>query len=835
MSTPIIDDIKKLLPSAPDYLLIPLERLLDLIDCPEDFRGLKKVHATIEYLFSIGPEKISTLFELDELSLSELLSLFSGVSDIFYTEYSNKSHGKGWISQRPIYSLLFIFYDHRTPEAGAALTYFLEHYIKHEPEISFGNRNESSVRAFRLLYTDLTIDRSCFATDSLNETITNIFNIREILKEENDDDNSSVSSRISYLYDLEHFYRLDWKKRFSRPRTSEKTIRSSFSRNKIERVVGSESLYTASLNKQDLKKYLIDAGVTATEDYPELSIVKTEQPKVPKPKHELPDISVIKDSAKIRQKNRAISKDVRRSHNITLLSRRLLQPHELSYLWTELTKSRKSLIQKIPLEQIRFMLSFILLTGRKLGSVCELPIIYNDKKEKVGLFAIQDSLQLRVAPEPTTEMGKHSKNPNLLKTKAVVTITLPAFLFHHFTDSGLYGSPRLSGQFGGNKYRKAIEAFLKKLNQRYNCQISLQRIELFLSNLMVAKEELDPVVKEILCGELSYYSRSPRHYAWYSESEINLRIHSLWSEIFKQIQIYVPQFESPVLGALPTSRDSDGIGSQYTPTKTALMNWVSTNQKNLKQFKAFNVVKNLHKLIEYHNQYTVYTLILLINASGYRAVYNPLPSFDLWLHRYNALCISDKDSGKTFSHTRVVACPFILMEQLKHYREHVQTLANLISHLRPRDSQHLYAQCCDHQLINLMGKNERLDWFLSAKNSASNDGLFLLFLQDKQSNLELDDASFRSKNPGPKLLSDFIDLPLNFGRHYVRRYLQCKNIHQELIKFQLGHWVAGETPLEKHSSLNHQEAIAELLPVLNEMLSELGWFALPSLITRKRA
>ena len=175
------------------------------------------------------------------------------------------------------------------------------------------------------------------------------------------------------------------------------------------------------------------------------------------------------------------------------------------------------------------------------------------------------------------------------------------------------------------------------------------------------------------------------------------------------------------------------------------------------------------------------------------------------------------------------------MEQLKHYREHVQTLANLISHLRPRDSQHLYAQCCDHQLINLMGKNERLDWFLSAKNSASNDGLFLLFLQDKQSNLELDDASFRSKNPGPKLLSDFIDLPLNFGRHYVRRYLQCKNIHQELIKFQLGHWVAGETPLEKHSSLNHQEAIAELLPVLNEMLSELGWLALPSLITRKRA
>lgn len=49
MSTPIIDDIKKFLPHAPDDLLSPLERVLEIIDCPEDFRGLQKVHATLEY------------------------------------------------------------------------------------------------------------------------------------------------------------------------------------------------------------------------------------------------------------------------------------------------------------------------------------------------------------------------------------------------------------------------------------------------------------------------------------------------------------------------------------------------------------------------------------------------------------------------------------------------------------------------------------------------------------------------------------------------------------------------------------------------------------------
>ena len=837
MSTPLIDDIKRFLPLAPDDLLLPLERALEIIDCPEDFRGLQKVHATLEYLFSIQPTKLSLLIELDVSKAAELLNLFTSVSEVYYNKYVNKSHGKGWMSKRPVYSLLFIFSDHRSPEAATALMFFLSHYITHESKISMENRTESSVRAFRLLYTDPSVDRACFATSSLNETINNIYNFRETLKnEEYDDDNTTPSSRIAYLYDLEHFYRLDWKKRVTYSHASDRVIRGSYSRTKIERIVGSEFLYTASLNKQYLPKDLIDAGVAGTEDYPELSIVKTDQPTQPKPKHELPDISVIKDTAKIRQKNRAISGDVRRSHNITSLSRSLLQPHELSYLWQELSNTRSSLINNIPLNDIKCLLMFILFTGRKLDAVCNLPIDHDAKMEGIGLVVTPDKLQLKVAPKPTAEMGLQSKNPNLLKTKMVATIALPAFLFKRFIGCGLqHGHQTLSGQFSVNKYRKAIESFLKKLNQRHLCQISLQRIEYFLSNVMMAEEKFDPVILEILNGELNYYSRSPRHYAWYSELELNQRIQELWGNIFARIQLYNPRFDIPLIGALPTNKDEFGIGSQYTPSKAAIVAWISLYQANLRQFTAFDVVKRLSTLLDYHNQYTVYTLILLINASGYRAVYSPLPSFDLLLNRYQALCISDKDSSKTFSHTRVVACPSVLMAQLRYYREHVQTLANLISHLLPKDSFHLYAQCCDHQLINLMSKKEKLDWFLSVKNSPSNDGLFLLFLQDKHNKEEGEDTSLRSKNSGPKLLSEFIDLPLNFGRHYVRRYLQCKNVHQELIKFQLGHWVAGETPLEKHSSLVHQDAIAQLLPVLDDMIAELGWQAIPSLITRKRA
>ena len=77
-------------------------------------------------------------------------------------------------------------------------------------------------------------------------------------------------------------------------------------------------------------------------------------------------------------------------------------------------------------------------------------------------------------------------------------------------------------------------------------------------------------------------------------------------------------------------------------------------------------------------------------------------------------------------------------------------------------------------------------------------------------------------------------LPLNCGRHYLRRYLQINDVPQELIKLQMGHWVTGENPLEGFSSLCMTEAINDLLPTLDKMMNEIGWESTPSALTRKR-
>ncbi|ENM5912027.1 hypothetical protein I2709_000311 [Vibrio mimicus] len=834
MSTPTAQEIKIFLPDAPDSSLDDLEKLLELIDCPNDFRGLQKVLAVIDYLFTIYPETFSSLIPLSTIRTRVLLELFINIGESYYSQYSKEVHAKGWMSRRPIFSLLFIFYEHLSPESASALLFFLKHYYENELAIVDENHSESAIRAFRLLFTDPITDRSCFDSNSVEETADNIRTYRQSLATEKDiddfDDDTTSSSHINYLRELEHFYRLDWKKRTCIHRSSRRSIRASYSRNKIERIAGSDNLFTAPLNKKRLKQWIVDSGITANEDYPELVIIKTEQPTLPKPSYELPDVSAIKDTAKIRSKSRTISRDVRRSHNITPINRNILQPHELFYLWQALDSRSNDLNRGISKSYIQFILHLILLTGRNLDNLCRVTITDITEDSNLGLIVHKGQLTLKVAPKPTADRGKHSNNTKLLQTKIIASIKLPDFLYDSFLRSGLKLGGKLSINYSFDTIRESIELFLKSINKRYQCQISLKRIENYLVNRTISMEKDDPVILEILRGEISYYSRSPRHYAWYSEAELNNRIQALWSETFNQIRIYSTNFQTPRIGNIDLDIDEYGLGSQFTPNQEAIKIWVLDHQKILDSFSAFDAKKNLKGLVNYHNEYTIYTLIMLINASGYRAVHNPMPSFDLLLLRYHALCISDKDSTKTFTHTRIIACPSILESQLNFYKQHSQTLANLISYVYPVQARRLYAHICDYQQIGLSRKIERTEWFLSAKNSQSNDGTFFLFIVDED-----DDTLFQTKNSGPSILSKQIDLPLNFGRHYVRRYLQSTNVHQELIKFQLGHWITGETPLERYSSLIHCEAIKILCPILEKMMTDIGWKAIPSLITRKRA
>lgn len=109
-----------------------MAKLLEMIDCPSDLRGLRKAIATVEYLFSLYPSRVTSLFGIDHNSFKASLLIIHSYQHKNSSAFWKESHGRGWKSERPIYSLLFIFSDNRTSHAAAALLLFLEHYLNNE-------------------------------------------------------------------------------------------------------------------------------------------------------------------------------------------------------------------------------------------------------------------------------------------------------------------------------------------------------------------------------------------------------------------------------------------------------------------------------------------------------------------------------------------------------------------------------------------------------------------------------------------------------------------------------------------------------------------------------
>ena len=231
-------------------------------------------------------------------------------------------------------------------------------------------------------------------------------------------------------------------------------------------------------------------------------------------------------------------------------------------------------------------------------------------------------------------------------------------------------------------------------------------------------------------------------------------------------------------------------------------------------------------VIRYHNRYVLYTAYLLMFATGYRAVHNPLPSLSLHLKTYGLLAISDKDDAD-FTHARLVCVPPLLSQQLSYYEEHLTSLADFIRYRLPdlaRTIDHLLRQ---DELMLMQHPTEAAAWYKKIKNSRTILGpLFLFHKQNDQ---------WVPINIAPKdLIKDqpeSLQLPANAGRHWLKSELIKRKVEPEWVDWQMGHWMTGQAPLAYYSALSHVEVSALLGVVIDEMLKEVGWKSLPSALT----
>ncbi|MEP1215139.1 MAG: hypothetical protein ABJM11_03880 [Marinobacter sp.] len=74
-----------------------------------------------------------------------------------------------------------------------------------------------------------------------------------------------------------------------------------------------------------------------------------------------------------------------------------------------------------------------------------------------------------------------------------------------------------------------------------------------------------------------------------------------------------------------------------------------------------------------------------------------------------------------------------------------------------------------------------------------------------------------------KNLKGISDLPLNINRHYLRSELRHRGVHAEFVDAWMGHWLDGQEPMGRFSTLSPLDFSSSIEPVLSEILNEMGW------------
>jgi hypothetical protein len=225
---------------------------------------------------------------------------------------------------------------------------------------------------------------------------------------------------------------------------------------------------------------------------------------------------------------------------------------------------------------------------------------------------------------------------------------------------------------------------------------------------------------------------------------------------------------------------SPRVGSPHSLRADVMRAVVASLQEQLQEYR--KVVDQPAYLWRFHNLYTAYVNLMLLWATGYRAVRDPIADPAELNRQRGFVVVSDKE-GPGITHSRVVYLPQQMIEQLDHYEAHRVALAGRLS---------------------MAGREVTLDtffWFLTC-------------------DYELIRAT-------PKQLGNEINWtfpwPLNTSRHTLRGYLRDRDVRGDLVDTFMGHWGIGTEPWARHSSLDPLAFKSAIEPMIAELLVSLNF------------
>ena len=364
-------------------------------------------------------------------------------------------------------------------------------------------------------------------------------------------------------------------------------------------------------------------------------------------------------------------------------------------------------------------------------------------------------------------------------------------------------------------YEEAKED-LRKLNKEFGIRLSINKVRNYLPHYL-AQKNIDKALIEVLTNcavhhlsALPYYNVSQydlfRCQRDYMDHLIEL-LEDKYDPNQTKTKLYM-LFELP--DETLTDYWDKTIGSALAVNEFRLKEIVVKLRQKVAAATADFKLNNLGSLVYLHNSFMDYLYVLMSVASGYRPVTEPFGRLSDIDTRTGVYFISDKEvQADTIG--RLIYLPNTVCQQINEYEKFIKSNGILFNKLGSNIGE-IYMDILDSRigLINYLKLDEITNTVIQLK-------LNKVFIKER--------------------MSQYISLPLNWHRHFIRSlknseaigkysYKTCINerpIGYDVISTWMGHSdELGFSFYDRFSGLKRSE-LRELSNILDELIKEIGF------------
>ncbi len=355
-----------------------------------------------------------------------------------------------------------------------------------------------------------------------------------------------------------------------------------------------------------------------------------------------------------------------------------------------------------------------------------------------------------------------------------------------------YGAVKIFGR-SLDAYLVASAEFFSTLRKATGGRQNLHRISLHLHYMIARLPNQDITVAMAITGRNDLLGAVPNHYTAISVTTLGGTYKEACTGIMNDAGMQLHKE-----GDGPAAVRSDRyVGSRFVPKDTTILKLVRDIRNRL-QTARDKIRSGKSSPLLLHNDITVYTVMMIGFATGYRATRDPLLQKAEMDRTTGFGVISDKD-GDDLYHSRIIWLPEFCFKQLDHYQEHLSVFENwLFAH---------------NQELFFASRQKEVTGRRSERKIPS-----LFFVRN----------DMRAIDIRPKYMQTLLkilnyDLPVNANRHYLRTSLLQRGCPVEVINAFMGHWETGVEPWGTYSGLSPSSYRRELSLHLVMLMEDDRW------------